>query len=55
MAGASRIATDRLHGAILARLAGRPVTLIDNSYGKVTAYYEAWWQDDPAVELVRRR
>lgn len=55
MAGASRIATDRLHGAILARLAGRPVTLFDNSYGKVTAYYEAWWQDDPAVELVRRR
>jgi pyruvyl transferase EpsO len=48
---ARHVSTDRLHAAIVARLAGRPVTLVDNAYGKLAAYYEAWWQDDPAVDL----
>lgn len=48
-----RVVTDRLHGAILARLAGRPVSLVDNSYGKLSAYHQAWWQDDHEVELAR--
>jgi pyruvyl transferase EpsO len=48
------VVTDRLHGAILARLAGRPVTLVDNSYGKLSAYYDAWWSADPRVALVGR-
>jgi pyruvyl transferase EpsO len=49
------VVTDRLHGAIVARLAGRRVTLLDNSYGKLAAYHDAWWHDDPDVVLVRTR
>jgi pyruvyl transferase EpsO len=52
MRHASRVVTDRLHAAILARLAGRPVALLDNSNGKIAAYYEAWWRADPAVTLL---
>lgn len=51
MAEVDHLVTDRLHAAILARLAGRPVTLHDNAYGKLAAYYDAWWRQDPAVEL----
>ena len=51
MRQATRVVTDRLHGAILARVAGRPVVLVDNSYGKIAAYYNAWWRDDPTVTL----
>jgi pyruvyl transferase EpsO len=51
---ADHVVTDRLHGAIVARLAGRPVTLVDNSYGKLSAYYDAWWSDDPRITLARR-
>jgi pyruvyl transferase EpsO len=46
-----RLLTDRLHGAILARLAGTPVVLIDNSYGKMSAYFDAWWREARGVEL----
>lgn len=45
------VVTDRLHGAILSRLAGCPVTLIDNSYGKVAAYHAAWWTGDSRITL----
>lgn len=45
------LVTDRLHAAILARLAGARVTLCDTAYGKLTGYYETWWRDDPAVQL----
>jgi pyruvyl transferase EpsO len=48
---ASRVVTDRLHGAIVGRIAGRPVTLLDNRYGKLAAYYDAWWRDDPSITL----
>ena len=51
MATAAHVETDRLHAAIVARLAGRPVTLVDNSYGKLSAYYDAWWTSDPNVTL----
>jgi pyruvyl transferase EpsO len=51
MAAAEHLDTDRLHAAILARLAGRPVTLRDHGYGKLAAYYEQWWKDDPGIEL----
>lgn len=51
MAGVDHLVTDRLHAAILARLGGRPVTLLDNAYGKLRAYYDAWWRDDPAVQI----
>lgn len=51
MATAAHVETDRLHAAIVARLAGRPVTLVDNAYGKLSAYYNAWWTNDPNVRL----
>lgn len=51
MAAAAHVETDRLHAAIVARLAGRPVALVDNSYGKLSAYYNAWWTGDPNVRL----
>ena len=54
MGEVDHLVTDRLHAAILARLAGRPVTLHDNAYGKLTAYYDTWWRDDPAVTLDRQ-
>jgi exopolysaccharide biosynthesis predicted pyruvyltransferase EpsI len=43
------IATDRLHGHILSVLLGRPNVLVDNSYGKVRAYYETWSRNLPLV------
>jgi pyruvyl transferase EpsO len=52
---ASRVVTDRLHGAIVARIAGRPITLLDNSYGKLAAYHETWWRDDASIAVERRR
>jgi pyruvyl transferase EpsO len=53
MRQADRVVTDRLHGAIVARLAGRPVTLVENSYGKLTRYQDAWWRDDASVTPAR--
>jgi pyruvyl transferase EpsO len=54
MGQANRVVTDRLHGAIAARLAGRPVTLIDYSYGKLAKYHDVWWRDDPSMTVERR-
>lgn len=51
---AAHLVTDRLHAAILARLAGTPVTLRDGAYGKLAAYYETWWKDDPTIRLASR-
>lgn len=51
MGGVEHLVTDRLHAAILARLAGRQVTLCETGYGKLTAYYDSWWRDDPMVVL----
>lgn len=36
------VVTDRLHGHILALLVGRPHALLDNSYGKVSAFHRTW-------------
>ena len=52
MATAAHVETDRLHAAIAARLAGRAVTLVDNTYGKLSAYYSAWWTNDPDISLL---
>lgn len=46
-----RIVTDRLHGHILATLLGIPHVVLDNSYGKIGAYHDAWTAGSP---LVRR-
>jgi len=39
---AGDVVTSRLHGHILASLLGMPSTLLDNSYGKNSAYLDAW-------------
>ncbi|WP_026876821.1 polysaccharide pyruvyl transferase family protein [Jiangella gansuensis] len=38
----SVVVTNRLHGHILALLAGLPHVVLDNSYGKVRGVYDAW-------------
>lgn len=40
------IVTDRLHGHILATLLGIPHVVLDNDYGKLAAYLDAWPQPD---------
>lgn len=40
-----KIITSRLHGHILSCLVDVPSSIIDNSYGKNTAYYELWTKD----------
>ena len=48
------LVTDKLHGHIMATLAGLPHVVMDNSYGKVSATYRSWthqselaqWADD---------
>ncbi len=47
--------SNRLHGAILSILLDKPVTIIDNSYGKNANFYDAWlkgWRD---INIVRIR
>ncbi len=39
------VVTDRLHGHILCLLRGQPHVLLDNSYGKVRRFHEAWTRD----------
>lgn len=45
------IATDRLHGHILACLMDKPSTVIDNSYGKNSSYVSQWTFSSPLVSL----
>lgn len=44
-----RVVTDRLHGMILALLLGREVYAFDNSYGKLSSYYQTWKEFLPGV------
>ena len=41
--------TDRLHVMILCGLLGRPVNVYDNSYGKLSSYYDTWLAGDPLI------
>jgi exopolysaccharide biosynthesis predicted pyruvyltransferase EpsI len=55
------VITDRLHGHILSLLLSLPHVLLDNNYGKVSAFFQTWtaksrlanWADSPeeAIEL----
>lgn len=45
------IATDRLHGHILATLLGIPHRVFDNRYGKLGAYIRAWTARSPLVQV----
>ncbi len=42
---AGAVATDRLHGMLLALMMGMPAYVRDNSYGKLGAYIESWLPD----------
>lgn len=42
--------TTRLHGLILAILLNKRVVLLDNSYGKLTSFYDAWLSDFDNVD-----
>jgi pyruvyl transferase EpsO len=41
----NKVTTNRLHGMLLSALLGKRVTAIDNSYGKLSSYFNTWLQD----------
>ena len=43
------LVADRLHGHVLASMAGVRHVLLDDKTGKVRGYHEAWTRDDPLV------
>jgi pyruvyl transferase EpsO len=43
------VMTDRLHGHILCTLLDIPHAILDNSYGKLTGFHEAWTRSYPHV------
>ncbi len=50
--GAGRlVVTDRLHGHIVGLLAGVPQVLLDNSYGKLRGFWEAWTHEAGTTRL----
>jgi exopolysaccharide biosynthesis predicted pyruvyltransferase EpsI len=49
LSGARIVVTDRLHGHILCQLLGIPHVLMDNSYGKINAFWETWTKPSPLV------
>lgn len=53
-ARASYIYTDRLHGAILGHVLGKPITWYDTGYHKNRGVYEYSLSDDPDIEFVYR-
>lgn len=44
--------TTRLHGCILSLLLDKEIVLLDNSYGKNKAYYDAWLKDSDNIKVV---
>lgn len=45
------VVTNRLHAALFGLLLGKPVTMSDNSYGKLSSYYATWLSTIPGVRL----
>lgn len=45
----SKIYTTRLHAMILGLMLGREIVMIDNSYGKLSSFYETWLADCDSV------
>ena len=45
--------TTRLHVAISCVLLGKPFTLLDNSYGKNSSFYDTWLADMDDVKLMK--
>ena len=50
---AQRVVTDRLHVSLIAALLGKPVCLVENSYGKLSAVWELALENWPAQKAVR--
>lgn len=46
----TNVYTTRLHVALLSVILGKPVTIIDNSYGKNYRFFETWLKDTDGVE-----
>jgi pyruvyl transferase EpsO len=46
-----QIITNRLHAMILAALMGKRATIYDNSYGKVSGYFDLWLKDIPGLRF----
>lgn len=44
LSSGQNVITDRLHGHILAAMLGIKHYLVDNSYGKLSAYHQSWMQ-----------
>jgi pyruvyl transferase EpsO len=49
--GYRNVQTSRLHGHILSCLMDKPNTLLDNSYGKNSNYYNTWTRDIKSARL----
>lgn len=47
------VISTRLHGAILAILLGKPVYMLDNSYGKNSQFFTTWLRDFDDCRLIR--
>jgi len=45
MGSAKGVVTDRLHASLLAALAGTPVCIVENSYGKLGAVWDLAMED----------
>jgi exopolysaccharide biosynthesis predicted pyruvyltransferase EpsI len=45
------VATDRLHAHILCLLMGIPHVLVDNNYGKLSSFFDAWTRNAPGVRF----
>lgn len=53
LSSAKQIITNRLHVCILGLLLGRNVIAFDNSYGKLSSYYDAWLSGLPGLRFSR--
>ncbi len=49
MKSAKLIVTDRLHGMIFSMITNTPCIALDNSTGKVSAFYNTWMKDIPGI------
>jgi exopolysaccharide biosynthesis predicted pyruvyltransferase EpsI len=51
LSSGNRVITDRLHGHILSTLLDIPHIAMDNNYGKVSGYINAWSKSYPNVQV----
>lgn len=50
----AEVKTDRLHGMILSNIVETRCLFADNSYGKLSRYYNAWLSQSPFVSVEKR-